>query len=94
MRYKVTFLVGFGLGYTLGAKAGRERYEQIRRTTRALSENPAVQSTAGVLQAQASSLFDTARTRVLDKLPLGGRSDPYGPGPVPATPTNGSSPYG
>ena len=44
MRYKVTFLIGFGAGYTLGAKAGRERYEQIRRVSRGLSENPAVQS--------------------------------------------------
>jgi hypothetical protein len=24
-------LVGFGIGYYLGAKAGRERYEQLRR---------------------------------------------------------------
>ena len=31
MRYKMTFAVGFAAGYTLGAKAGRERYEQIRR---------------------------------------------------------------
>jgi len=92
MRYKMTFLVGFGVGYTLGARAGRERYEQIRRTARGLSENPAVQSAAGVLQAQASNLVGSARDKVMDKLPLGGQSDPYGPGPVPAAHTNGSAP--
>ncbi|MDQ1704495.1 MAG: hypothetical protein QOF18_861 [Frankiaceae bacterium] len=93
MRYKVTFLVGFATGYTLGAKAGRERYEQIRRTMRGLSENPAVQSAAGVLQAQASNLVGSARDRVIDKLPLGGHGDPYGPGPVPVTtPGNGANP--
>ncbi|MDQ1696040.1 MAG: hypothetical protein QOJ03_1393 [Frankiaceae bacterium] len=93
MRYKATFLIGFATGYTLGAKAGRERYEQIRRTMRGLSENPAVQSAAGVLQAQASSLVGSARDKVIDKLPLGGgHDDPYGPGPVPVAPANGSAP--
>ncbi len=28
---KLSFLAGFGAGYVLGARAGRERYEQIRR---------------------------------------------------------------
>src|SRR4051794_10117809 len=90
MRYKATFVIGFAAGYTLGAKAGRERYEQIMRTARGLSESPTVQSAAGVLQAQAISLVDTAKNAVVDRLPLGDHdSDPYGPGPVPATPTNG-----
>ena len=92
MRYKATFLVGFAAGYTLGAKAGRERYEQIRRTVRGLSENPAVQSAAGVLQAQASNVVSSARDKVVDKLPLSGHGDPYGPGPVPAGRHNGMPP--
>ena len=29
----------FGIGYVLGAKAGRERYEQIRRLAHNASEN-------------------------------------------------------
>jgi hypothetical protein len=28
---KLGFFVGFGAGYVLGSRAGRERYEQIRR---------------------------------------------------------------
>ena len=28
---KLSLLAGFGAGYVLGAKAGRSRYEQIRR---------------------------------------------------------------
>jgi hypothetical protein len=92
MRYKMTFVVGFAAGYTLGAKAGRERYEQIRRTVRGLSESPTVQSAAGVLQAQASNLAGTARDKVVEKLPFGGQSDPYGPGPVPAGQANGAAP--
>jgi len=93
MRYKATFVMGFAAGYVLGAKAGRERYEQIMRTARGLSENPAVQSTAGLLQAQATNLVGTAKQAVVDHLPLGDtRRDPYGPGPVPTAPTNGVAP--
>ena len=32
MRFRLGIVVGFGVGYYLGARAGRVRYEQIRRT--------------------------------------------------------------
>src|SRR2546421_3000953 len=89
MRYKMTFAVGFAAGYTLGAKAGRERYEQISRVMRGLAENPAVQSAAGVLQAQAGHLVGNARQAGVDKAPFGEHGDPFGPGPVPPMPANG-----
>jgi hypothetical protein len=31
MRFRLGIVLGFGLGYYLGARAGRERYEQLRR---------------------------------------------------------------
>lgn len=31
MRFRIGLLAGFAAGYYLGTKAGRERYEQIRR---------------------------------------------------------------
>jgi hypothetical protein len=31
MRIRVGLVIGFGIGYYLGARAGRERYEQLRR---------------------------------------------------------------
>src|SRR5207247_8949669 len=31
MRFRWGVIVGFGAGYVLGSRAGRERYEQIRR---------------------------------------------------------------
>jgi hypothetical protein len=95
MRYKLTFVTGFAVGYTLGAKAGRERYEQISRVLSGLSENPAVQSAAGVLQAQASQLVGNAKQAVVDKLP-GGASDTTPAFPAAATTAsvrpNGASP--
>lgn len=46
MKFKTGLLVGFGIGYVLGAKAGRERYEQIQQTWDRFSGSPAVQRTA------------------------------------------------
>lgn len=68
MRNKMIFLGGVGMGYVLGARAGRERYEQIARAARRISENPSVQEATGVLQAQAGGLLGTAKDAVTDKL--------------------------
>jgi hypothetical protein len=43
MRFKSGFLIGLGAGYVLGAKAGRERYQQIVEATQAFMANPGVQ---------------------------------------------------
>lgn len=61
MFWKLTFVAGFALGYLMGSKAGRERYEQIRTTVQGLQESPTVQSAAGVLQQQASDLIESAK---------------------------------
>ena len=34
MRYKASFITGVAAGYVLGARAGRERYEKIKRAAR------------------------------------------------------------
>jgi hypothetical protein len=46
MMKKLLALTIFGAGYVLGAKAGRGRYEQIRRMTMRVKNNPTVQETA------------------------------------------------
>lgn len=38
------FLVGLGLGYVIGTRAGRERYEQLRASAEKLWTNPRVQT--------------------------------------------------
>ena len=50
---RVVFGTGLAVGYVLGARAGRERYEAIARTVRSLADRPEVQSTAGILSAHA-----------------------------------------
>src|SRR4029079_1916502 len=46
------FLLGAAIGYVLGAKAGHERYEQLKRTYERVSDHPAVQGAAGVVRAR------------------------------------------
>ncbi|RLK55272.1 hypothetical protein SAMN04487818_104425 [Actinokineospora terrae] len=52
----VRFLVGAAVGYVLGAKAGRGRYEQIVRAYRRIADHPAVQGAAGIARAKLEDL--------------------------------------
>lgn len=54
-KYRISFLAGLGTGFVLGARAGREKYDQITKAARAVADHPAFQQAAGVVQAQASS---------------------------------------
>ena len=53
---KLTFLAGMAAGYVLGAKAGRQRYEQIRRTSDKVWNSQPVQKQVAVAK-------DAARTK-------------------------------
>jgi hypothetical protein len=43
MRGKLLLVIGLAAGYVLGARAGRERYEDIKRTASKLWNDPRVQ---------------------------------------------------
>jgi hypothetical protein len=52
MRFRLGLLTGFGIGYVLGSKAGRERYEQLRGLWGSVSGSaPAQQLSAEVREA-------------------------------------------
>ncbi len=86
MRYRVTFAVGFAAGFVVGARAGRERYEQIKKTARRAVDNPAVQQAAGALRGQAGDLAQTARQKVGGKIPgLRGTAESNGEAYFPAS---------
>jgi hypothetical protein len=51
-----TFVLGLAAGYVLGARAGRERYEQILRAYRKLVDHPLVQGAAGLARGKLSEL--------------------------------------
>lgn len=47
MRGRLGVMIGLGAGYVLGAKAGRERYEQLRRLYDNLLDSSAMQKATG-----------------------------------------------
>jgi hypothetical protein len=65
--YRITFLSGLAAGFILGARAGRERYEQIKRVGRRVADSPAAQQAAGAVQAQAAGLARAAKQKVTDE---------------------------
>jgi len=58
-----SFLLGIAIGYVLGTRAGRERYEDIVAAARRVAGSQTVQSTAGVVQAQLHELVGQAKQR-------------------------------
>lgn len=56
MRFRLGLGIGFGLGYYLGAKAGRERYEQLNDMIR---------------RVKRSDTFETATDKAKDVVDLG-----------------------
>ena len=65
---KLTFLAGLAIGYVLGTRAGRERYEQLRQTARDLSQTQAVQSATRNAKAAAGSAASKAGHAFADKV--------------------------
>jgi hypothetical protein len=65
--YRITFLSGLAAGFILGARAGRERYEQMKRVGRRVADSPAAQQAAGAVQAQAAGLARAAKQKVTDE---------------------------
>lgn len=69
---KVGLLVAAGLGYVVGTRDGRERYEQIQRQVRRIWSDPRVQDkkrrAQHVAQQKSSELGDKASAKADDIL--------------------------
>ncbi len=63
MRYRLTFAAGLALGYVLGTRAGRERYEQLKKSARQVAQNPAVRNTAETAAQQGREIAARRPTR-------------------------------
>jgi hypothetical protein len=68
MRGKLWFLGGVAAGFVLGARAGREKYNELVVNARKVWDHPTVQEAAGVVQAQANRLYTEGKETVSDKL--------------------------
>lgn len=65
---KLSNLVYAAAGYVLGARAGRERYDQIVSVARRVAGSQTVQATAGVVQGQLDQFAAHARQVFASKL--------------------------
>ncbi|MGC5342612.1 YtxH domain-containing protein [Streptomyces sp. DT24] len=68
MRYRLTFIAGLALGYVLGTRAGRERYEQLRKSARQVAQNPAVRNAAEAAAQSGREIADKAYHSVSEKV--------------------------
>jgi hypothetical protein len=81
--------LGFGLGYVLGARAGRQRYETLLADARRLSAHPKVQEAAEKLPP----VLQQGLTRIAQQptavtgLAEAGIADPAPPPSAPSAPT-------
>ncbi|MEU0541213.1 hypothetical protein [Nocardia sp. NPDC005978] len=66
-------IIGVAAGYVLGAKAGRARYEQISKTTRAISESPVTRKLVQVSRQRLSDKLST-RPKLEPMVPLDERT--------------------
>ena len=94
---KLGFLVGFGAGYVLGAKAGTDRYEQLKRLYDNLASSPAVQQATGRAKTAASSGLGQAKdkasesvSKVADSVKGRSNGDDSRPGGLTVAPPPGS----
>ena len=96
MRLRLGLVIGFGVGYVLGAKAGHQRYEEIRDGfNRLMGTEPAQQLQAEVRDAaeRAGSLIEEKASetvaRVSDKVSekVGGDRGNGAPSSVTLPPT-------
>lgn len=68
MRGKMWFLGGAAVGFVVGARAGRERYDQLVAAARRVWENPTVQEATGVVQEQANRIYSEGKETVSKRL--------------------------
>jgi hypothetical protein len=58
------FGAGIAIGYVLGARGGRQAYDDLVETAQKIMDNPTVQEVAGVVQAQANRFLDEGKKRL------------------------------
>ena len=78
---KLTVLIAGGIGYVLGSRAGRQRYEQIKGLAVKVKDNPTVQDKAHQAADVAKSQAPVVKEKIAGaaeaaKSKVGGSSDP------------------
>jgi hypothetical protein len=63
---KVTSIVGMGIAYVLGAKAGRERYDQIRSWLTTAGDSPAMRDAKRKVKDAGGAVAGQARDKAAE----------------------------
>jgi hypothetical protein len=69
MRHRATFLAGLAIGLVAGARAGRERYEQLKKATQKVVDSPTVRKATRTAGQKASELTRAAGHQAAERLP-------------------------
>ena len=67
MRYRAAFIAGLAVGFVVGARAGRERYEQMVEAGRKVAENPTEWTRRAGPNAVATSFIRNVYTQIHPK---------------------------
>ncbi|WP_462418668.1 YtxH domain-containing protein [Kytococcus sp. Marseille-QA3725] len=68
MKNKILLLVGTGIGYVLGARAGREKYDSLVEQAQGLWGDPRVQDAVSTAKSSTGSAFSQAQDQVKGKV--------------------------
>jgi hypothetical protein len=66
---RATFVAGLGVGLVAGMRLGRERYDQLKRLSQKVVDNPSVQKATKAAGHKAGELTKAASQQAADKLP-------------------------
>lgn len=68
---RLALLVGIGIGFVMGSRAGRGAYDQIEAKFRELTGKPAVRDVVDQVSGAVKEQTSAAKDKVMDKLPSG-----------------------
>ncbi len=68
MKFRIGVAIAFCVGYTLGAKAGKERYRQIVRTTGEIGRSAPVAGTVTLVGDKARAVASLGVERMKDTI--------------------------
>jgi hypothetical protein len=66
MRFRLGFVTGMATGYYLGAKAGRQRYDQINRVVAKVKRSDAYEEATEMAKAKVEEAAEKAKSAVED----------------------------
>ncbi len=87
---KLVFVVGAGVGYVLGTRAGRQQYEAMVAKAREVAHRPDVQEVAQAVKSEANRLYGEGRQRL--RSPIETAPPHTAPAPILRPTSNGTAP--